>query len=424
VAVLARYRDVWRIPGAPVLLIPGVLARLGVSMTPLALLLLVQRSTGHYTPAAVASAAYALAGATASPVAGRLADRYGAAPVLLITALFHPAALLVLVYTAAQHQPFWSVLVASALAGAGYPPLTAAVRGAWNTATGPGTGREHLHATAMAAETILLEFVFIAGPLFVALFLIFGNPAAALFASALVTLVGTVVVARGRILRAFERHPHHARTRGLGPLRVTGFPTLVVAAAGCGTAFGVCAVAVPAFATAYHGARGLGGVLLAVWGVGSAIGGVVFGSRPPDVPLAHQFPWLLGALALSMAVLAAMPNPIALGIALTVGGATIAPVLTVHNSLIGLVTPETMVNEGYTWIVTTSIAAGSLGGAAAGVIVDHAGPAWPFLLAAGAVGLAALVAAHPRGGLLRASTGGGPQPAAELPEDRSATGSW
>ena len=62
-AALARYRAVWRIPGAPVLLIPGVLARLGVSMTPLALLLLVQRSTGHYTPAALASAAYALSGA-------------------------------------------------------------------------------------------------------------------------------------------------------------------------------------------------------------------------------------------------------------------------------------------------------------------------------------------------------------------------
>jgi MFS family permease len=255
----------------------------------------------------------------------------------------------------------------------------------------------------MAAETILLELVFIIGPAAVAIFLIFGSPEVALFGSAVVTLMGTVVVARGRVLRAFERDPQHAGTRGLGPLRATGFPALVVAAAGCGTAFGVCAVAVPAFVTAYHGAKGLGGFLLAIWGVGSLIGGVVFSSRMPAVPLARQFPWLLGALAVSMAVLAAMPNPVALGVALTVGGATIAPVLTVHNSLVGLVTPEKMINEGYTWIVTTSIAAGSLGGAMAGVLVDHAGPAWPFLLAAGAVGLAALYAAHPRGGLVRAT---------------------
>jgi hypothetical protein len=404
VAALARYRAVWRIPGAPVLLIPGVLARLGVSMTPLALLLLVQRSTGHYTPAAVAGAAYALSGAAASPVAGRLADRYRAAPVLLLTAVIHPVALVVLVWTATRHLPFWSVLVSSAVAGAAYPPLTAAVRGAWNTLTAAGTGREYLHATAMAAETILLELVFIVGPAAVAVFLIAGTPATALFASALVTLVGTVIVARARVLRDFT--PQEL-TRGFGPLRVAGFPALVAAAAGCGCAFGVCAVAVPAFATGYSPAiRGLGGFLLAVWGLGSLVGGLVFATHPPARPLARQFPWLLGALALSQAVLAVMPNPTALGVALTIGGATIAPVLTVHNSLVGLVTPATMINEGYTWIVTTSIAAGSLGGALAGVLVDHAGTAWPFLAAAVAVGLAALYAASPRGGLARATLTG------------------
>jgi MFS family permease len=378
-----------------------VLARIGVGVNPLALLLLVQHSTGRYTPAALASAAFTLSVATASPVAGRYADRYGAAPVLLATALIHPVALLALVFTATRHQPFWAILVASAVAGAGYPPLSAAVRGAWNTVTAPGTGHEDLHATAMAAETILLEAVFIVGPATVALFLIFSTPAAALVGSALVTFVGTMIVTRGRILRAFRRRPEHTRTRGLGPLRVTGFPALLVAAAGCGAAFGVCGVAVPAFATAHHAGQGAGGLLLAVWGFGSLVGGIVFGRRIPTRPLARQFPWLLGALALSMAALAAMPNPVALGIALTLGGATIAPALTVHNALVGLVTPPTMVNEGYTWIVTTSIAAGSLSGALAGVIVDHAGPAWSFLLGAVAVGLAALFAAHPRGGLIQ-----------------------
>ena len=403
-AALARYRDVWRIPGAPVLLIPGVLARLGVSMTPLALLLLVQRTTGQYTTAAVASAAYALSGAAASPVAGRLADRYRAAPVLLVTAVIHPVALVLLVGTATRHLPFWSVLASSAVAGAGYPPLTAAVRGAWNTLTAAGTGREHLHATAMAAETILLELVFIVGPAAVAVFLIAGTPATALFGSALVTLVGTVVVARAPVLRDFTRDGRLDRTRGLGPLRVAGFSALVAAAAGCGCAFGVCAVAVPAFATGYSPAtRDLGGFLLAVWGIGSLVGGLVFASRPPARPLARQFPWLLGALAASLAVLAVMPNPTALGVALILGGATIAPVLTVHNSLVGLVTPGRMINEGYTWIVTTSIAAGSLGGALAGVLVDHAGTGWPFVVAAAAVGLAALYAASPRAGLVAAS---------------------
>ena len=53
-AALRQYSAVWRIPGAPVLLVVGIVARLGIGMTPLALLLLVQQATDRYTPAAIA----------------------------------------------------------------------------------------------------------------------------------------------------------------------------------------------------------------------------------------------------------------------------------------------------------------------------------------------------------------------------------
>jgi hypothetical protein len=39
-----------------------------------------------------------------------------------------------------------------------------------------------------------------------------------------------------------------------------------------------------------------------------------------------------------MAILALMPSPLAMGVALILGGATIAPALTVENSLIGRLT--------------------------------------------------------------------------------------
>ena len=74
---MRRYAAVWRIPGAPLLLVGGVFARLGMGMTPLALLFLVHQETGEYTLAAVTSGAYALSAALASPVVGRLVDRLG-----------------------------------------------------------------------------------------------------------------------------------------------------------------------------------------------------------------------------------------------------------------------------------------------------------------------------------------------------------
>ncbi|MFD0786037.1 MFS transporter, partial [Micromonospora azadirachtae] len=80
-AALRQYLGVWRIPGAPMLLLTGIIGRLGIGMTPLALLLVVEQVTGRYSLAAVAGGIYAVAGAALSPVAGRIADRIGPSPV-------------------------------------------------------------------------------------------------------------------------------------------------------------------------------------------------------------------------------------------------------------------------------------------------------------------------------------------------------
>lgn len=404
-AALRQYLAVWRIPGAAQLLVAGVIARLGIGITPLALLMLVAQSTGRYTYAGIAGGLFALAGAAVSPIGGRLADRVGPSPVLVGTAVAHPVGLVALLM-AADNGSLPLVYAASAFAGATYPPLTAAIRGAWNTMTGPGTGRQHLHGTAFAAETSLFELVFVVGPLLVAGFVLVASPAAAIVASALVTLVGTIVVARGPALRRPRRHASHGTTRGLGPLRAPGFAVLLVCVAGLGTAFGASGVSVPAYATAHAGngsGEGLAGVLLAVWGMGSALGGFYYGTRRFVTPPSTQFAWLLGGVAASMAVLAVMPNPLAMGVALALGGATIAPALTVENAIVGRIVPAGMLNEAYTWLVTVSVAASSAGGAFAGLIVDQPGGVpWAFLLCGLLIGATALVAGWPSGPIARA----------------------
>ena len=124
----------------------------------------------------------------------------------------------------------------------------------------------------------------------------------------------------------------------------------------------------PAFATAYTSddPDSLAGVLLAVWGVGSAVGGFWFGIRRPARNMSRQFALLLGAVAATFAVFAVMPTPLALGTALIIGGATIAPALTLENTLIGRISPTSMLNEAYTWVVTMSVGASAAGGAVAG----------------------------------------------------------
>jgi MFS family permease len=399
---LRRYLDVWRIPGAPIMIVAGVVGRLGIGMTPLALLLVVEDVTGRYAIAGGAGAIFAVAGAVVSPVVGRIADRVGPSPVLLVTAVAHPLALVGLLL--ARHRGVALIYVASAVAGATYPPMSAAIRGAWNDLTEPASGRYGLRNTALAAETSLFELVFVLGPLLVAGFVLVADASAALVGAGVVTLVGTVVVALGRVMRGWCPHPRHTHARGLGPLRVGGFPALLICVAGLGIAFGAAGVAVPAFAAAKGVADpdGLAGVLLAIWAVGSAVGGFWFGTRRPAENMSRQFAVLLAGLAGTFAVFAVMPTPAALGIALVVGGFTIAPALTVENTMVGRISPVSMLNESYTWVVTVAIGASALGGSGAGLIVDAAGVPWAFLYAGAAVAVAAVVAALPNGPVARA----------------------
>jgi MFS family permease len=122
------------------LLVAGVFARLGMGMTPLALLLLVHQETGRYALAGVVSGAYALSAAVVSPVVGRLVDRLGAPLMLGVTAVANPLALSGLL-VAAHLKAAGVIPVAAACAGATYPPLTASIRSAWIGLTeGPGPG--------------------------------------------------------------------------------------------------------------------------------------------------------------------------------------------------------------------------------------------------------------------------------------------
>jgi predicted MFS family arabinose efflux permease len=191
---------------------------------------------------------------------------------------------------------------------------------------------------------------------------------------------------------------------------VPGFPAMLVCSAGLGTTFGVITVAVPAFATGHGSSGALAGVLLAILGTGSVLGGVVFGAIRLRAPLPRQFAALLGAVAASFAVYSVLRHPAALAAALFCGGALVAPALTVENALVGRIVPAGVRTEAYTWMVGVEVTATAAGLQVTGLVADRPGGLpWAFLIASAAMIPAVLASARRSGSITRAARPAAPE---------------
>ena len=411
-SALRLYAHVWRLPGAPMLLVAGILGRLPIGMTPLALVLLVRGATGSYAAAGATAAVYGLAQALAGPVLGRVADRVGPSRVLLATGFAAPVAVAGVLASVWTHRPIAVVAASAAVLGASFPPLTAAVRSVWTHLTEASGEHGRLRGPALALETTAFEVVFVVGPLLVGGVVAIGSAGAALAVTGLLTLAGTTCVALGRATRAWRPHPERPHVRGLGPAVAPGMPLALSVVFALTFSFGAVGVTVPAFTAVRSGADGetVAGVLLGLWGAGSVIGGVWFGSRHFRAALPTQWGVTMGAVAGSTAFFVFAPTVEVLAVTMLIGGLTLAPALIVENSLVARIAPLGMVNEAYTWVATIASGGSAAGAAIAGVLLDSGGGTTAaFLMGAVVVGAGAVAASLPRSSLRRHHAVGVPQ---------------
>ncbi|MEH0970600.1 MFS transporter [Micromonospora sp. CPCC 205546] len=376
------YRQALALPGLRSLLLVSVLARVPLTATGVTLTFYVVLDLGRgYGAAGLVGAAITVGAAIGGPLLGRLVDRRGLRPVLVLTGTAEAV-----FWSTAPMLPYPVLLPAAFLAGSLALPIFSVIRQSIAAMVPPERRRP-----AYALDSMSVELSFMVGPALAV--------AAVTTISARTTLylVGAGIVAAG--VAFWVLNPP---TRGGGepagpqprvPRRSWLTPRLlaVLAVSAAGTlVLGGTDVAVVAVLRE-SGDVGWTGAVLAVWAVASLAGGFAYGA------VTRSFSPLALMAALSLCTI-----PVGLGgahwwllcLALIPAGALCAPTIAATSDAVSRLVPASVRGEAmglHGSAVTVGIAVGA---PLAGAVIDASAPAWGFAVT-GAVGALVALAVLP-----------------------------
>jgi MFS family permease len=401
---LAPYREVFGIRRAWRFCVAGIIGRMPMAMFGLGTVLLISAGSGRYAVAGSVSAAGSLGGAACAPQLGRLVDRLGQRRVLIPVCLVFAAAVAGLIAAVTLRAPAWTLFACGIAGGAAMPQTGPMSRARWSALL---AGSPRLH-TAFSVESVADELCFVIGPAAVTVLATQVTPAAGVGCAALCALAGSLWFASLRSteppLATVTRQARQAQDAGqdqgaererLTPARRRAWlaaPSLTVlmpAYLFIGAMFVTVDLSTVAFAT-HLGHKPLAGFVLACYALGSATGGLWYGSRTWRAPASRRLAVTLGLTVTGVCTFWALPNLAVLVPVIYLCGLTIAPTLIAGYSLLEETARPGRATEAMSWL-STGISVGlACGSTAAGFILDARGARWGYLFAA-ACGVAAVV---------------------------------
>jgi MFS family permease len=427
---LAPYAEIFAIPRAWRFSVAGIIGRMPMSMYGLGTVLLISAGTGRYGLAGSVSAAGAIGGAICAPQLGRLVDRLGQHRVLVPVCLIFALAVTGLVAAVTLRAPDWTLFLCGIVGGATMPQTGPMARARWSALLG-GTSRLH---TAFSVESVADELCFVIGPAAVTLLATQVHPAAGVTCAALCALFGSLWFASQRAtepplaatLRAASSPAAGSQVAGSpaassgsrrgrlflavrrSRLAAPGLVVLVPMYLFLGAMFVSVDLSTVAFASS-EGHKPLAGLILGTYALGSAVGGLWYGSRTWRAPASQRLAVTLPLTVAGVCTFWAMPNLLVLTPVIFLCGMTIAPSLIAGYSLLESTARTGRATEAMSWLSTGVSVGLACGSTAVGFILDAFGARWGYAFAAAAGVLAALIYL---GGLRRVSAPADPAPAA------------
>jgi MFS family permease len=364
------YRRTLALPGVRTLLVLIFFARIPLSAAGMILTLHVAVGLSRgYGAAGLVGAAATFAIAAGAVVMGRIVDRYGLRPMIVITAIGESV-----FWLTARWLPYPALLVAAVFGGFLVLPAMSIGRQAI-AALVP----EDLRRTAYSIDSISTEMSFMVGPALAVFFATQFTTATAMTAMAIG--IGAVGLALFVINPAVRSEQELAdgdtapppRREWLTP-RLIG--VLVVAA---GAVFVLAGTEVTIVAQLRaNDELAWTGLTVVIWSFASAVGGLIYGALPRPINQVTMMA-LLGALTIPIGLAGAAWWVLA--IALVPAALLCAPTIAATGEEVARLAPVA-VRGVATGLQSSAFTVGAaIGAPVAGVVVDHSSPAWGFAVA-------------------------------------------
>ncbi|HVU92115.1 MAG TPA: MFS transporter, partial [Jatrophihabitans sp.] len=366
----AAYQSVLRLPTVRRVLLLGIVMRIPLWATNVVITLHV---VGHldrsYGAAGLLSAVVTVALAVSAPWRGRRLDQVGlrrtVAPSLIVLAAC---------WSVAPFVGYGLLLLLAGVAGLFTVPTFSIVRQALIGAVGP----EH-RKTVLSMDSVAIEISFMVGPAAGVLLATYVPTSWALFACAFTTLAADVLLwVENPALGSAEPGDEPGAVQPGGRfawVRLEAVAVLGMAAAATLVLTGTDVGTVAALRHLHH--QSWIGWVLGIWGLGSAVGGFVYGALHRSIPVAV----LLGLLAGTTVPVALAAEPFSLAALLLVAGVFCAPTITATLDELSRIVPPSVRGEALGWHGSAMTIGSALGAPLAGVAIDAVGWRGGFLLA-------------------------------------------
>jgi MFS family permease len=371
------YADLFRNPVVRRILVLGLFVRIPIWAAGVVLTLHV---VGHldrsYTQAGVVEMVYSLALAISGPWRGRRLDRIG-----LRAALLPSLVVLAVCWSIAPWVGYWALLAIVAVAGLFMMPIFSIVRQVLIGAV-PDSQR----TAVLSIDSVVVEFSFMIGPVLGVFGAVYLPTPIALFAFQLLAVAGGILLwVDNPPLRHEVADSTAAKPRVRDWLSAGVVAILAISVTATIILTGEDLGAVAAMRHMHH-TSSIGWVL-ALWGLGSAVGGVVYGALHRHPPAGV----LLVLLAASTALVAVTDGRLAFTLVLFVSGVFCAPTITATIDDLSRAVPVAVRGEAMGWHGSALTFGGAVGAPLIGWAIDHGGWQHGFELA-GFLGLAMALA--------------------------------